>query len=170
MTIAPALVSAPALDLPRPLVDFFDRLDRQPGRLSLELLEDATQRLDLPQVAFSALTDFDTAGYTRTVLHQGPSYEALLMCWLPGQHSVIHDHRGSHCAFRVLMGTATETVYSLDQLGRAHACGERHYTTGHVAASSEGDIHRVSNLEGEDLVTLHVYSPSLRQMRTYRSV
>ena len=153
--------------LPTPFSDLFAKLDRYSQRIPLRSLVDHLERLDLPQAAFSSLTDFDTQGYTRTVLHRGPAYEALILCWLPEQHSPIHDHRGSNCALRVLMGRATETLYTLDDQQRALAGEKRQYTTGYVAASSDWDVHRVSNLEGEDLVTLHIYSTPLNRMSSY---
>ena len=169
--LAPALPpesveSAPSL--PGPLSELFGILDGYTQRIPT--LVDHLTRMDLPQAAFSALTDFDRRGYTRTTLHVGPNYEALLLCWLPDQHSAIHDHRGSHCAFRVLMGGATETIYSVDERGLAHAGEQNRYTTGFVASSCDLDVHRVSNLDGEDLVTLHIYSPPLGPMRTYQAV
>ncbi len=166
MTTAPILAPPSHPLLPSVLEEFFSTLDEAP-RLDLEVLEQAVSGLDLPQIAFSPLTEFTPCGYTRTLLHSTPDYEALLMCWLPGQHSTIHDHHGSSCVFRVLMGTATETEFSLDELGRVHPGVQHEYTTGEVIASAASDIHQVSNLSGEDLVTLHVYSPSLSEMRVY---
>ena len=153
-----------------PLSELFGILDGYTRRIPLPTLVEHLSRMDLPQVAFSALTDLDPRGYTRTSLHVGPAYEALILCWLPDQRSAIHDHQGSSCAFRVLMGRATETIYSVDERGLAHAGEQTLYTTGFVAASSDQDVHRVSNLAGEDLVTLHIYSPPMGPMRTYRAV
>ena len=170
MTVAllapdPTLATAPTPSTV--LSRLFGFLDGYSQPIQVPTLVDHLEGLDLPQAAFSSYTDFDPGGYTRTLLHSGPAYEALSLCWLPGQHSAIHDHRGSNCAFRVLMGRATETIYAIDGQGLAHTGDQNHYTTGFVAASSDLDVHRVSNLEGEDLVTLHIYSPPLERMGTY---
>ena len=41
---------------------------------------------------------------------------------------------------------------------------------GHVCASAESDIHEVANMqpEGNDLITLHIYSPPLKRMNAYK--
>ena len=165
--LAPAPTLAIAPPPPTTLSELFECLDGCHQRIPVPTLVDLLEGLDLPQTAFGSLTDFDPGRYTRTVLRAGPAYEALIVCWLPGQHSAIHDHRGSNCAFRVLIGRASETIYSIDEQGLAHAGEQNRYTTGFVAASSDLDVHRVSNLDGEDLVTLHIYSSPLGRMGTY---
>ena len=168
--LAPSAIPEVESRLSAPLAQLFTRLDAYRAPISVPTLVDHLTCVDLPQAAFSDLTDFDPGTYTRSLLHVGPAYEALILCWLPDQRSAIHDHHGSNCAFRVLMGTATETLYSVEAEGMARPGERRCYTTGFVAASSDADVHRVSNLDGEDLVTLHVYSPPLKSMRTYRGV
>ena len=168
--LAPVPLPESAPIVSTPLSELFGILDGYTGRIPVPTLVEHLSRMDLPQAAFSALTEFDPNGYTRTSLHVGPAYEALIICWLPEQRSAIHDHRGSNCAFRVLMGRATETIYAVGAGGLARPGERNRYTTGFVAASSDTDVHRVSNLDGEDLVTLHVYSPPMGPMRTYHAV
>ncbi len=45
----------------------------------------------------------------------------------------------------------------------------RELTAGHVCASQDDDTHQVSNLQsqGQNLVTLHIYSPPLRAMQKF---
>ena len=76
------------------------------------------------------------------------------------------EHTKPPLALSGLEGDAVLS-YSIDSERRAHAGERACYTTGFVAASSDRDVHRVSNLDGEDLVTLHVYSPPLAETGTY---
>lgn len=151
------------------LNELFEDLDRYESPVPLEALREKMEllKVDLP-VANSAL-QFGEKRYRRTLLHKGPAYEALLMCWRDGQCSPIHDHRGSACGVRVLCGTATETKFELSSNGYVCPAGTDTLSEGETTASEDADIHQVSNLQddGSDLVTLHIYSPPLHSMRSY---
>ena len=49
------------------------------------------------------------------------------------------------------------------------AVSSRDLHEGLVCASQDADMHQVSNLqaEGEDLITMHIYSPPLLKMKTF---
>ena len=87
-----------------------------------------------------------------------------------GQRSPIHDHRGSACGVRVIQGTATETLYERMPSGYIRAVSSRELFVDQVCGSFDDDIHQVSNLQDGNakLITLHVYTPPLLNMRTYR--
>lgn len=176
--IAPA---APNASLPKRLTTvalshrlrgLFDRLDRCPGPLSLADLHAEMSRAALSAEDLVPHAASDRAGYVRTLVHFAPHYEALVMCWLPGQHSPVHDHGGSACAVQVVEGRATEIAYHLRPDGLTEPTGTRVYHTGEVVCSKDEDIHSLGNLpvNGEpagELVTLHIYSPHLIGSRKY---
>lgn len=107
--------------------------------------------------------------YQRNMLHDGGRYHALILCWENGQRSPIHDHRGSACGVRVIQGVATETYFERGANGYICATRSRKLHEGQVCGSFDADIHQISNLQNgsERLVTLHVYSPPLMNMRLY---
>jgi len=145
------------------------RLDAFPGRIPLGELEaalaDVSMSLDdvRPWLIFGADT------YRRNLVHSGPAYQALVLCWRNGQRSPIHDHAGSSCGVRVLSGEALETVFERTRAGMVFAVRSLSHSPGSVCATQDADIHQVSNVadDGGDLVTLHVYSPPLLNMGTY---
>lgn len=110
--------------------------------------------------------------YKRNPVSSSKWYEMLVMCWGPGQHSVIHDHSGSSCAFKVIVGNAQEMRY--EQTGRelngkklVKPVINNSYKPGFVCAAYDIAIHQISNTStSEDLITLHIYSPPLN-MGTY---
>ncbi len=112
---------------------------------------------------------FDPERYQRNLLHAGPAYQALLLCWRNGQRSPIHDHRGSACGVKVLSGTATETTFDFADNGMICPVSSRQLSEGYICGSYDADMHQVSNLQGDDadLVTLHIYSPPLLRMNMY---
>ncbi len=112
---------------------------------------------------------FSEDRYLRNLIHEGEHYHLLVLCWRSGQRSPIHDHAGSTCGLRILRGTATETVFERSPSGLSKPVCSKDYCESDVSVSSDDFIHQVSNLqaEGQDLVTLHVYSPPLLRTATY---
>ena len=53
---------------------------------------------------------FDPNNYVRNLITRTDRWELRLLCWRPGQSSSLHGHGGAACAFRVLRGSATESV------------------------------------------------------------
>ena len=123
------------------------------------------------QVASSAVADFKKFSeetYTRNTVSKTDSYELLVICWKPGQHSQIHDHQGSSCAFKVIEGVSTEEVFAVQSDGYVLPTAERSYQCGEVCVAQTSDIHRISNRsQKNNLITLHIYSPPLT-MTTYQ--
>jgi len=149
-----------------PLVRFLNGLtERAP-------LAELQQRLAASNVTLAELTGFlryEDGHYCRNLVAEGEWYNMLAICWKSGQRSPIHDHAHSTCAFKVLTGVCSETVYTFSPCGQVVP----HHTTdmpaGHIVASQDADTHQVSNLQpaGTDLVTLHIYSPPLKTMKVY---
>jgi len=153
----------------------------RPPIAELSLLDRFTSRIELPElVRWLAQTrlSFDDVKpflrfhpdrYVRNLMHAGPAHQALVLCWRSGQRSPIHDHQGSSCAVKVLRGVATETQFEKTEAGLVYAVGSHQLAEGASCASQDDDIHQMSNLQppGEDLVTLHIYSPRLLSMNMY---
>lgn len=148
---------------------FLADLDRHPERVPLDELVERMERLDFTFADVEQFAQFGTDAYRRNLMHAGPGYQALILCWRSGQRSPIHDHRGSSCGVRVIKGVATETTFDRTPDGHIYATGSRELHTGQICGSEDMDIHQVSNLRpaGEDLVTMHVYSPPLLKMGVY---
>lgn len=135
-------------------------------------LEELTRGLSLLSLSYDEVREravFSGETYRRNLIHAGPHYHALLLCWRSGQRSPIHDHTGSACGVRVLKGCATETYFERNEEGLIYASSSRSLHEGEICGSFDSDIHQISNLQtaGKELVTLHIYSPPLLQMNTY---
>jgi cysteine dioxygenase len=147
----------------------FAALDRFEGQLPLPAILDWLGAAPLTLKDLSTYLVFNPARYVRNRLHDGPAYQALLLCWRNGQRSPIHNHRGSYCGVMVLRGVATETLFTRAPNGLVLPVESRDLSVGHTCASADEDIHQVSNLQagGADLVTLHIYSPPLVRMDVF---
>ncbi|MCH2267834.1 MAG: hypothetical protein DSY41_04565 [Candidatus Poseidoniales archaeon] len=146
------------------LVEWLDSIDRRPG------LDELDQRLRSTQVNLPALKEcigYADVGYQRNVIKRSEFYELVVICWIPGQETPIHDHVGSDCAFLIVDGVSTETIYETNEEGLAHPINVKRYQPGDVCAAEEPDIHRVSNNTDSELVNLHIYSPPLDAYNIY---
>lgn len=141
-------------------------LDRAVGQLPLPVLLDWLGETPLTADVLANYLIFNPQRYVRNRLHDGPAYQALVLCWRNGQRSPIHNHRGSACGVKVLRGVATETLFTRAPNGMVLPISSRDLARGHICASADEDIHQISNLQAgsADLVTLHIYSPPLLRM------
>ncbi len=147
---------------------FLDALDQHSERVPIDELVARMEDLEIGEGDFRCFARFCDESYQRNLMHAGPGYQALILCWKAGQRSPIHDHKGSSCGVRVLSGRMTETLFDRTPDGHIYATGSVTHEVGSVCGSEDADIHQVSNLSAEDeLITLHVYSPPLLNMGVY---
>lgn len=154
---------------PLTLEDFFAYMDGITGRVGVEALRARLQALRITLDDVADHVHFSPHHYLRNLIHEGPCYHVLALCWRSGQRSPIHNHANSVCGVKVLTGVATETQFERTDCGLLKPTLTRDLHEGQVCVSADSDTHQVSNLQapGVDLVTLHVYSPPLLKMETY---
>jgi len=156
-------VLPPALE---PIVRYLDNLtERAP-------LDELRTRLRDSRVSLRDLREwmhFDAEHYRRNLVSRGKWYDLLVICWRSGQRSPIHDHAGSSCAFKVMTGICSETVYGFGPCGQVYPLHTLDQAEGAIVATQDSDTHQVSNLQphDQDLVTLHIYSPPLSAMHAF---
>jgi len=157
------------MQMPSALAKLFRELDSCANAVPLDMLCERLRGADLRIDDVCAWVRFEDGCYCRNLVHLGPGYVALVLCWRVGQASPIHDHRGSACGLRVLQGTATEKRYRREPDGALVFTGASSYAEGQVCGTYDVDIHTMLNDQpaGRDLVTLHVYTPPMRKYHAY---
>ena len=93
--------------------------------------------------------------------------QVWLLSWLPDQGTPLHDHGASAGAFAVVRGALTERVVAADRTGVRDATDV--LTGGRVRHFGPHYVHQVTNLGDEPAVSVHVYTPGLTVMNTYRT-
>lgn len=148
---------------------FLDDLDHHKERVPLDELVRKLQQLNIDLDDVRDWVHFGPDRYRRNLMFEGSGFQALVLCWLNGQRSPIHDHEGSTCGVKVLRGTLTETIFDRTANGQIIARRSRELREGSVCGSQDADIHQISNLQddGTELVTLHIYSPPLNTFNIY---
>jgi predicted metal-dependent enzyme (double-stranded beta helix superfamily) len=107
----------------------------------------------------------DPSGYQTHLVHAEPdgSFSIVVMVWLPGQRTVVHDHL-TWCCTAVLAGTEYEEVYALrgDHL---EVVGRNANPAGTVSGfAPPGDIHQVTNIGDTVAVSMHVYGTDISRV------
>ncbi|MBA4068155.1 MAG: hypothetical protein C0501_31530 [Isosphaera sp.] len=151
---------------PLPLTQLLRRLDDFGGPIPLRALERLLVCFMPEPGELQPYERFDDRRYRRNSVRETAWYEAVLICWLPGQRSPIHDHRASACGVRVTAGHAEVTDFDVTDPARPRATASRRLGPGEITVSFDRDAHRVAAADSP-LVTLHLYSPPLRAMTTY---
>ena len=161
---APACQPPAALD---PLLRYLRGLET--GRADLDTLQRLLVESRVTLEDLRGYLHFEDRSYCRNLVAESPWFNVLVLCWKSGQRSPIHDHAQSVCAFKVLKGVCSEVAYDLQPDGSVRPARTRDYRAGEIVASHDSETHEVSNLQdgGVELVTLHVYSPPLKNMKVY---
>jgi cysteine dioxygenase len=103
------------------------------------------------------LKHFQQGKYTRNLVLKTPNIEIILVCWLPGQASPVHDHGKSDAVHVILEGEMSYTNIFPD--GRKVSGTLVQGNIDHVPA---GVAHIISNQSDKELVTLNIYAPPLQ--------
>lgn len=151
------------------LAPLFEYLESLTGRASIDDLDRAMRAIDVTVEDVAGHIRYCDEHYKRNLIREGRWYQAYALCWKSGQRSPIHDHSSTTCGVRVLQGRGVETIYEPSPCGQMMAVRSRPLCVGDICASQDSDTHQISNLQpaGQNLVTLHIYSPPLREFHTY---
>ncbi|MCC6910271.1 MAG: cysteine dioxygenase family protein [Phycisphaerales bacterium] len=151
------------------LAPLFEHLDALTGRADIAELERAMRAVHVTPDDVAEHLRYCDEHYKRNLIREGKWYQVFALCWKSGQRSPIHDHTNTTCGVRVLLGRGVETVYEPSPCGMMMATRSHELNVGDICASQDSDTHQISNLQpaGQNLVTLHIYSPPLREFHTY---
>ncbi len=163
--------SAAAASFPK-LAALIGYLDGLRGRADLGKLSALLADLRITREDIAPVCVFGTGAYRRNCISRSEHYELLALCWRSGHTTPIHDHKGSSCAFRIVEGVGTEIRFELTASGLICPGQVNRMEPGYICAAADDDIHQVANMQapGEDLITLHIYSPPISKMHTYSFV
>jgi cysteine dioxygenase len=156
-------------ELPAALRGFVATLDALDRPATIEELRELLMALSIAREDLAPFIRFNDTCYARNPVVGNEHFELLCICWKSGQSSLIHDHVGSACGVRVVIGELTETIFEVIDGPLVRPRRVNHYGAGYVCSSVDRDVHQITNhqLGGAELITLHVYSPPLATMNTY---
>jgi cysteine dioxygenase len=109
--------------------------------------------------------------YGRNLVHRTEHCEVLILTWLPGQKTPIHDHGGQRCWVSIHMGELTFKTYApiTDEaklppvIEAAHAQG-----AGSPVYLDDGiGVHSIANASKKPAVSMHLYTGPITRCRIY---
>jgi len=109
----------------------------------------------------------DPSGYQTHLVHAEPdgSFSVMVMVWLPGQRTEVHDHV-AWCCTAVLAGTEYEEVYA-HRGDHLEVVARNVNPAGTVSGfAPPGDIHQVTNAGDVTAVSMHVYGTDISRVGT----
>jgi cysteine dioxygenase len=149
------------------LTQTLSSLKRAPTQSELDAL---LRKLELEPEELSEHLAFKPHTYTRRRVFRSDLCEMLVLSWLPGHRTAIHDHNGSYGAIRICEGAMEEEIFALNEAGEVVPATRHRRAAGEVTGTDVPDIHRIGNAEqsAERMITIHVYAPPLRVINTYQ--
>ncbi len=94
--------------------------------------------------------------YGRKMVFDGGHFEVMVMSWMPGDISAIHDHGGTQWGAVQCFGAAEHYIYELN--GSVLTTREvAPYSPGMVRSVSHDLIHQMGNSSDRPFLSLHVY-------------
>ncbi len=95
-------------------------------------------------------------GYGRSMVHQGENYELMVMTWMPGDFSAIHDHGATQWGAVLFLGTAEHATFSHD--GDVLTTNEREAVfQGDINEVDHSMIHQMGNRDSAPFLSVHLY-------------
>jgi len=123
--------------------------------------------VDLDRLDLGDFRCFSEERYARNTVFLNEHVELVVICWMGGQASSIHDHGASNCLYLVVDGTMQEEKFRLDADGRPERTSRGSFVRGDITVAAPADVHRIVNPGDAGLVTVHLYSPPLDQRVTH---
>ena len=137
-------------------------LDLAPQSLDLDDLVQVVRGVAADELRWRPRVRFRSESRWWTRLHGDDALDVWLLTWLQDQSTDLHDHGASAAAFTVIEGRLSEV--------RLAGLTERATLVppGGIVTVAPGVVHDVRNPSGRAAISIHAYSPPLREMTYYR--
>ncbi len=150
------------------IADLVQRLDELRSELTLTKIAAALDAVKLTVADVKPYIRETPRSYHRATVVRREHYELLVLTWLPGQMSAPHDHAGSVSAMLVLQGEAAEGCWRIAEDGYVDLQHDTIVGPGQLTAWQDAGVHTIRNASAEQtLITVHVYTPALRDFRRF---
>lgn len=104
--------------------------------------------------------------YFRKLLYQNEAVELLVMNWSDIECAP-HDHGDSKGWIQVINGRSVNTIFEVKDNQLPREIFDREYKEGSFFFAPKKGVHKMRKGSGDDLVTLHLYSPPIQGMMVY---
>ncbi|MFD0694765.1 cysteine dioxygenase [Paenibacillus sp. GCM10027628] len=105
--------------------------------------------------------------YGRNVVFSNQDLEVIIIYIPANQATAIHNHGSSIGTAYLIEGSLVNTMYTLDSYGFPVPLHDDFIQAGQCFNAPAEQIHQLSNPFHERAISLHVYTPPLRQVNRY---
>ncbi|MEK8127775.1 cysteine dioxygenase family protein [Paenibacillus filicis] len=135
---------------------------------SPRMLQQWIQDWKVPMEALGEIPEPYELPYGRKSLFHSDAMDVVLVHLPPGTQTWIHDHgRSVGCAV-VLEGRLSNRIFTLDTYGFPQLQKEYSLAAGECLLAPKRQIHQMHNAGPDRTVSLHIYSPALKDTRKFR--
>ncbi|OAS14004.1 cysteine dioxygenase [Paenibacillus oryzisoli] len=140
-------------------------------KLHAPTLEQLVEALQSIERNLSFVPDFKTEPtqlpYGRNVVFSSPDLEVIVIHIPASRSTAIHNHGLSVGAAYLVLGSLVNSTFSLDSEGYPVAHKDDFIQSGEYFTAPAEQIHQLSNPFHEPAISIHVYTPPLREVRRY---
>ena len=157
-TFQPRTTAERTHEYPLQLQQLIRRLQKTPY-LTPEQTKEAVEQANLSTADLMPWASFDhpvSDSYGRKLVFYGGHFEIMVMSWLPGDFSAIHDHGQTQWGAVQCFGSAEHFVYQLEG-DRLSSPTPAPYTPKMVRAVDHSLIHQMGNSSDQPFLSLHIY-------------
>lgn len=97
-----------------------------------------------------------TDSYGRKLVAQGPNFEVMVMSWLPGDFSAIHDHGHTQWGAVQIFGQAEHATFRVREQ-QLRTTARWQVQPGDIVPVGHDLIHQMGNPTQQPFLSLHVY-------------
>ncbi|OCT14139.1 hypothetical protein A8709_25160 [Paenibacillus pectinilyticus] len=135
---------------------------------SLDQLKEALQSIERN---FTLVPDYKTEPtqfpYGRNVVYSSPHLEVIIIHIPASRATAIHNHGLSVGAACLVSGSLVNSIFTLDTEGYPVAQKDDFIQAGEYFTAPAEQIHQLNNPFHEPAISIHVYTPPLREVRRY---
>jgi uncharacterized NAD(P)/FAD-binding protein YdhS/predicted metal-dependent enzyme (double-stranded beta helix superfamily) len=152
----------------RGLAWLVEELDKEQGKLDERTVRRCLTQFEVDWAEIAPYVEERPDSYTRRCVVRRENYEVLVLTWCPTQESAAHDHSGSLCGLKVVQGSLIEKQFEEGPDGRVRETTACRLNAGETLVDPGVALHALANgSSNEVLVTVHIYSPPLPEVRRY---
>ena len=143
--------------------NFFNRLCEE----GYEKFNELIKEFEIDYNSLIPFASWSSEKYMRICLKRNKSCELILICWMPGQSTEIHDHNGQSCWVYSAKGQISETIYhNSDSQGKKAVLNSIN-EGGISCMNNSKKLHKLHNDSNELAMSLHLYAQPIDSCNVY---
>ena len=94
--------------------------------------------------------------YGRKLVHKSDNFEIMVMSWVPGDISAIHDHGFATWGAVQIFGENEHAIFKIEG-NQISTLSRTNFNYGQIVGVEHNLIHQMGNMTNENILTLHIY-------------